>query len=72
MAFESDLSSKLEIYARPFPDVNRHQWTVSTSKRKRPRESFRRQAETQVSTLAKWKLTFPISAETTPEVISRP
>jgi serine/threonine-protein kinase len=30
MAFESDLSGKFEIYVRPYPDVNRRQWPVST------------------------------------------
>ena len=31
MVFESDLSGTLEIYARPFPDVNTQQWPVSTA-----------------------------------------
>jgi serine/threonine-protein kinase len=31
MAFESDLSGKVEVYVRPFPDVNSRQWPVSTA-----------------------------------------
>lgn len=30
MAFESDHSGRLEVYVRPFPDVNTGQWPVST------------------------------------------
>jgi serine/threonine-protein kinase len=30
MAFESDLSGRNEVYVRPFPDVDRRQWPVST------------------------------------------
>jgi len=31
MAYASDESGRLEIYVRPFPDVNRGRWQVSTS-----------------------------------------
>lgn len=31
MAFESDLSGQLEVYVRPFPDVDSRQWPVSTA-----------------------------------------
>jgi serine/threonine-protein kinase len=31
MAFESDLSGKMEVYVRPFPDVDSRQWPVSTA-----------------------------------------
>jgi serine/threonine-protein kinase len=31
MAFESDLSGRIEVYVRPFPDVNSRQWPVSTA-----------------------------------------
>jgi serine/threonine-protein kinase len=30
VAFQSNLSGRMEIYVRPFPDVNAGQWTVST------------------------------------------
>jgi hypothetical protein len=30
IAFESDLSGKNEVYVRPYPDVDRRQWSVST------------------------------------------
>jgi serine/threonine protein kinase len=31
MAYESNESGKQEVYVRPFPDVNKGRWTVSTS-----------------------------------------
>jgi serine/threonine-protein kinase len=31
MAFESDLSGRVEVYVRPFPDVDAGQWPVSTT-----------------------------------------
>jgi serine/threonine-protein kinase len=31
MAFESDLSGRVEVYVRPYPDVDAGQWPVSTA-----------------------------------------
>jgi serine/threonine-protein kinase len=36
MAFESDLSGKLEVYVRPLPNVDDRQWTVSTAGGSKP------------------------------------
>ena len=36
MAYESDLSGKMEVYVRPFPDVESRQWPVSTAGGSKP------------------------------------
>jgi serine/threonine-protein kinase len=36
IAFDSDASGRFEIYVRPFPDVQRGQWQVSTSGGEQP------------------------------------
>jgi serine/threonine-protein kinase len=31
LAYQSDLTGRMEIYVRPFPDVDANQWTISTA-----------------------------------------